>query len=226
MSVAMLLIVFLGFFRTLYLRPLFDVPPISLALWLHGIAMTMWFVGAVVQASLVTVRRTDLHRTVGWALVAVAVAVLVSAVAVDFTFVPRRLAMGAPIEAVTGVVWSDRAALVWFTIFVGAAVAMRRSAQTHKRLMLLASISVLQPATSRIWRWPFFADLDLSPALLGLSVLSALVVAMAINDVVTRGRVHPVTMIGGPLFIATKVLFVFVIARTAFGVQTVVGAGQ
>jgi hypothetical protein len=134
--------------------------------------------------------------------------------------------MGAPIEAVTGVVWSDRAALVWFTIFVGTAVAMRRRAPMHKRLMILASISVLQPATSRIWRWPFFADLELSPALLGLSALSALIVAMAINDVVTRGRVHPVTMIGGPLFIATKVLFVFVIARTAFGVRAVVGAGQ
>ena len=83
-------------------------------------------------------------------MVAVAVAVLVSAVAVDLTFVPRRLALGAPIEAVTGVVWSDRAALLWFTIFVGTAVAMRRSAQTHKRLMLMASISIIQPALARI----------------------------------------------------------------------------
>jgi uncharacterized membrane protein YozB (DUF420 family) len=145
--------------------------------------------------------------------------------AVDFTFAPRRLAMGAPIELITGVVWSDRAALLWFAIFVGAAVVKRRNSEAHKHLMLLASISVLQPATSRIWRWPFFVDLSIPPALLGLSALSLLIVAIAVNDAVTRRRVHPVTLIGGPLFIATKVFFVFFVARTAFGTSTVVGGG-
>ena len=226
MSAAMLLVVFVGFARTLYLRELFDVPAIPVVFWVHGIAMTTWYVGAILQPALVTSRRTDLHKKCGWALVVVAVAAVLAGVAVDVTFVPRRLAMGAPLAALTGVVWSDRAALLWFGIFVGAAIRMRRNPEAHKRLMLLASISVLQPATSRIWRWPFFVDLGLPPSLLGYSVLSLLIVAIATHDIVTRRRIHPVTLIGGPLFIATKVLFVFVIARTPFGINTVIGGGQ
>ena len=156
----------------------------------------------------------------------VAVAVLITAMLIDFTFVPRRLALGTSIEALVRIVWSDRAALLWFTIFIGAAVAMRRNSETHKHLMLLASISVLQPATSRILRWPFFVDLTVPPALLGYSALILLIIAIGVNDVITRRRVHPVTLIGGSLFIATKVFFVFVVARTEFGISTVAGIGQ
>ena len=43
MSTALLVTVLVGFGPTLYLRAFFDVPPIRLAVWVHGIVLTAWF---------------------------------------------------------------------------------------------------------------------------------------------------------------------------------------
>jgi hypothetical protein len=43
LALAMLAINLIGFGPTLYLRPLFDVPPIPLYLHIHGILGTAWF---------------------------------------------------------------------------------------------------------------------------------------------------------------------------------------
>lgn len=214
MSSAFLLIVLVGFAPTLYLRSLFQAAPLTPELWVHGVVMTAWYVGALMQASLIAGRRADLHRRLGWALVGVGIAVLAVGTAVDMTFVPRRLQMGMPVAAIVGIVWSDRAALLSFAIFGAGAVALRRRPEAHKRLMLLASISVLQPAMSRIWRWPVFDDVGIPPMILGLSALSLLIAVIAANDLRTLRRLHPVTVLGGAFFLVSKIVFVYVIART------------
>ncbi len=62
MSGLLLLILVVGFSRTLYLRLFFEVPPIPSYLHIHGATVTAWFVWLVVQASLVNVNRIDVHR--------------------------------------------------------------------------------------------------------------------------------------------------------------------
>jgi hypothetical protein len=62
MSAVMLCIVLVGFAPTFYLRAFFDVRPIPIYLYVHGAVLTGWFIWLLVQTSLVSARRVDLHR--------------------------------------------------------------------------------------------------------------------------------------------------------------------
>ena len=80
-----------------------------------------------------------------------------------------------------------------FAGFVGAAVWQRRDREAHKRLMLLAYISIIVAALARL---PGVATVG-PPAFFGLALL--FVVVGIVYDKVTRRRIHPVYVWGGGL---------------------------
>ena len=90
--------------------------------------------------------------------------------------------------------------MLLFALFVGLAIAMRRNTQTHKRCMLLATVNL---ATAAIARWPGVLSLG-PPAFFGLTDL--FLVPLAIRDVRSRGRLHPVTLWGGLVIIVSQPL--------------------
>ena len=65
MSVVMFAIVLSGFAPTLYLRPVFKPVPVPGYPYIHGIALTSWFVWFFMQTLLIQSRRTALHRRLG-----------------------------------------------------------------------------------------------------------------------------------------------------------------
>ena len=67
MALAMFGVVYLGFARSFFLRPLFpDHPsPSEPIFYVHGAVFTAWLVLLVTQPFLVTAGRTDLHRALG-----------------------------------------------------------------------------------------------------------------------------------------------------------------
>jgi hypothetical protein len=102
MALLLLLLVFLGFAPTLYLRPFFGSvdratgsPQLPLHLLLHGLAMSSWYLLFAVQAGLVRYQRVSVHRQLGWAGAASACAVVVSGFVVLSSVVPRVVAGGA-----------------------------------------------------------------------------------------------------------------------------------
>ena len=78
-----------------------------------------------------------------------------------------------------------------FATFTALAIAKRRDAQSHKRWMLLATINLV---TAAIARWPLIGAFG-PPAYFGLT--DVFVVALAVWDIRTRGRLHPATLWGG-----------------------------
>ena len=87
--------------------------------------------------------------------------------------------------------------MVMFSTFVAAALWMRRNKEAHKRLMLLAYISLMAAATARL---P--GVLPLGPlGFFGLAFLFLL--AAIIYDLASRRRVHPVYIWGGALLVAS-----------------------
>jgi hypothetical protein len=195
MSIALLVLVLWGFGRTLFLRPLFDVPPMSTwFLYLHGIVMTTWFALLVVQTSLVNAGRTDLHRQLGVFGAVVASAVFALALATTLGF-PAHVKAGriSSVEtlgqldfaAVSGIVWTDLGALVLFATFVAGGLRARRRPDFHRRLMLLAAIAVVLPAVARIQ--PFIA---------GIAALGAVLLGLLAYDIYDRRRPHVVTLLG------------------------------
>jgi hypothetical protein len=89
-----------------------------------------------------------------------------------------------------------------FSSFVATAIVKRGEPQAHKRWMLLASIELL---TAAIARWPVVMTAGVGiPLFFGLTDL--FLVPIVIWDLASRGRVHPATLWGGLLLIASQPL--------------------
>jgi hypothetical protein len=190
MTVAMALTAFAGFAPSFYLRsPGFEGPPLTPLVWMHATMMTVWMLGGVLQTSLIATRNTPVHRTFGWLFAALAVAIVVTGPAVGIATI-RRGAVPPGLTAEQFLVL-PMAAVVMFAIFVCLGVLQRNNAQAHKRLMLLATINIIEAAIARMpgmltaGPLAFFAAADL------------FIIAGIAYDALGRGRVHPVWIWGG-----------------------------
>jgi len=151
----------------------------------------VWFLLFVVQACLVTIGRIDLHRRVGVAGAVVAVLVVVSGLWTVIRAVPRLTLGNAPPDAFGPLVFGNVAALVIFTVCVAIAIARRTQPGVHKRLMLLATISVTAQASTRIGQL-----FGLAPFTLGAPTLLGLPLVLAAYDLWTQRRIHGTTSLG------------------------------
>jgi hypothetical protein len=87
--------------------------------------------------------------------------------------------------------------MVVFPIFVAAALWWRRDKEMHKRLMMLAYISIIVAAVARL---P--GVLPLGPlGFFGLAFVFLLVAIL--YDLLSRRRVHPAYLWGGALLVAS-----------------------
>lgn len=201
MAVAVVATVFAGFARSYFLRPYFDARPLPSLLHLHGLIFTSWVVLFLIQTSLVAAKRVDIHRRLGFAGAALAVLMVVVG---TLTPIVRAKVMDVPPGMLSplsflAVPLGD---LLVFAILVGAGFYFRRWTATHKRLMLLSMIAILPAAVARI---PLnFIEQGGAYAYYGLSDL--FIAPCLLYDILTRGRVQRVTILGGLLIIVTQPL--------------------
>jgi hypothetical protein len=83
-----------------------------------------------------------------------------------------------------------------FTLFVGSALALRRHREWHKRLMLLATMTLLVPAMGRLDA-QIMQPLGLPRLVLAPAVTVAFVAWAWVHDWRRLGRVHPAYIVGG-----------------------------
>lgn len=193
MAIAILAAVLVGFARSFFLRPLFpDTPsPAERVFYAHGALFTTWIVLLVVQTSLVARGRLDVHRRLGAygaALAGVMVAVGLYVALVAATRPGGFIGIPAPPLAFLIVPFVD---MMLFGALVALAIAKRRDPQSHKRLMLLATINLTTAAIARI---P--GVIDAGPIAF-FALTDAFIVALVVWDVATLRRLHPATLWGG-----------------------------
>jgi hypothetical protein len=232
MAVFLLVIVIVGFSRTFFLRPMFQVPALPWYDYVHGSVMTLWFVLLVVQTSLVAAHRTDLHRRLGIFGAVLAVAVVALALTVTLRFPAHFrvsngiLSTGLPASpsAALGFLWGNIEAISLFSIMVATALITRRRPDTHKRLMLLASIAVITPAVGRLTTFPDLSGIrSSSPAvaslltILSVALIALLPLTLGAYDLLTARRLHRVTIWGVLGSLALGFEFTKVVPSTAVG---------
>ena len=200
MVIAIVITVFAGFSRTFYLRPYFQTQALIPLLILHGVVFSSWIVLLVTQATLVATKRMRTHMRLGIAggLLASLMILIGTVTAIVRAKGPSPVPGVNPLSFLT-IPLGD---MLIFASLVGAAFYFRRRADTHKRLMLLATIAILPAAVARL---PFAFIQQYGPlAFFGLSDL--FIVPCLIYDIVTRGRPHRATVLGGALIVISHPL--------------------
>jgi hypothetical protein len=192
--VALLLVVLVGFAPSFFLRAAFHhTRQLPTILYAHGAVLTVWFAVTVVQGWMIRTQRQRLHQWLGYFAMGYAVIVILFGTVANLMM---NSEIDSPESAENIVVWGNFFTLMMFAVFVTLAFVFRRKPQAHKRLMLLASMSIVGPALARFPRWPIFAggpEAGRNYAIAGLLTMFALLLAY---DVVVRRKPHPASWVG------------------------------
>lgn len=193
-------IAFSGFFMTYWVqvaRGTFVGAPM---LHLHGLLFTLWTLFFLSQALMVADRRLRSHRAWGLAGISLATAMLFTGLAVAIQGLAARVDEYGDAARAFAIV--PITSILLFAGLVAAALVNLRRPEWHKRLMLVATVSILQAALARFF---LLAATGGGPGLrpglgppipiersLGAGVLAdLLIVAAMIHDRRSHGRVHP-----------------------------------
>jgi hypothetical protein len=146
-----------------------------------------------------------------------AVAVVLAGPMATMGFVARLPAMGFDVETeiffVSWVVWGNFASIFAFAVFVLAGILLWHRSEVHKRLMLLATLSIIGPPLARIANWSVFSWIQEIPFVVAGSLI--LLATLVIHDLVANRRLHTVTIVGG-LYSVLTILAPLVISNTGF----------
>ena len=227
--IASLFIVFVlaGFGPTYLLAvPLgrFEGPAI---LHVHGALFFAWPALFLMQASLAARGNLRLHRSLGLLGVALASAMVFAGTAALSSSLHTWIERGIS-EQGRGITVIAFTNLVLFASFVTAAIVNRRRTDWHKRLMLLATTSIMGAAVARI-----VFNIAAAPApfarpgmgvppdpvlvVIPFLALDALILgAVALHDRRTRGSVHPAYVIGGAVLVLVHATRHFVVGTAAW----------
>ena len=201
------------------------MPNPPLVVHLHAAVMASWTLLLALQATLSLVGRMDLHRRAGLASLLLGPAVLLVLIAV--TIVRQNDAAGTPAAPIVNNILflQIRSILLFPTFFVWALMTRLTDPQTHKRMMLLATLMLLDAAIARMGWLPF----NVFPnSYLAIHVyLLLLLVPALLYDALTLGRVHRAWLVGLALVLTWVVATEFIWGSSwwrGFGPR-LVGAG-
>jgi len=205
-SIVALAVVFTGFARTFFLRFWFAPRALPLYLYVHGLLFTSWFILFLIQVRLISAHRVDLHRRLGVLAAAVAGFAIPVGLGVAIHAGKRVYELHAkPFLLEARPLALDLGACLAFTVFVATALFLRHRTDSHKRLMLLASCSILLPAFGRI---PTLLEGHGLWGLVGFTEIVPL--AFIVYDTVRHRRLHPAFGWGGLGVIASWPTFLLI----------------
>lgn len=210
MALSCMAVAFLGFAPTYWLPLASGSFPSMPVIHFHGMLFFAWTLYFAFQTWLAASGRMARHRTIGMIGVSLATAMAIFGFLAAVNVMKRSTALGLTDAGIAFAI-VPLSGILFFAVVFALAIANTRRPETHKRLMLLAAISILDAAVAR-WFLTFLAPsgpagpppvpVTIAPAL----VACLLLVAAMIFDWRTRGRPHPVYVYGGAALVAVKLL--------------------
>ena len=147
MSLLLLGTVLVGFAKSYFLAGLVRAPLPNKLIHLHAVLFSSWIVLLIAQSSFISSARYDLHRKIGLFGFGLACGMtLVGVMAATDSL--RRIKMVGPIDMGTfyAVPLFD---IIVFAVLIFFAYCWRHDPATHKRLILIASITIVDAAAGR-----------------------------------------------------------------------------
>jgi hypothetical protein len=218
MALAMAAVVFFGFGLS-YFLPMArgQMPPLAPVIHVHGAFCFGWMVLLVFQAMLVAGGRVSLHRSMGTIGIALGTGMAIFGFLITVLFAGKAAAE----PTVYGLTYISLVAVAGFAVLFFLAIRNVRDPAAHRRYILLATTVFLIGAVNRIFGGLFgiFFDSHLTylPKYL---VVDAFIVALAVYDWRTLGRLHRATLVGGLIIVVPQLLHVPIVDSATFGALT------
>jgi hypothetical protein len=203
MAFLILATVFVCFARSYFLAGVFRAPLPSLIIHIHGALFSSWILLLIAQVSLVSAGRVDIHRRLGLAGFALAcLMVIMGVLAATNSLVRGFSPPGSGMDPKTfyAIPLSD---MLIFSALIFFAYRARNNPSAHKRLILIATIALMDAPTGR----PPFSAITGHPYLDGAFVVLFLLLLVGYDLWSTR-KVQPATIWAG--------LFVIVVEQVRF----------
>jgi hypothetical protein len=181
MALLILATVFVGFARTYFLAGIFRAPLPSLLVHIHGAVFSTWILLLITQIALVSAGRIDLHRRLGLAGFALACLMVVLGV-MTATGLMARGRSPVPVFDPKTFYAIPMGGMLIFATLIFFAYRQRINPAAHKRLILIATISILDAPTGR----PPFTAITAHPFMDSIIVYALLLLIIAYDLWSTR----------------------------------------
>ena len=210
------LVVLAGFIPDMLRHVVEKAPPYQLVTHAHAFVAVSWLVLLTSQAAFIGGGDRARHMQVGrigrWAGLALLVASVATAFSADLsrlaspTFRPQQLAFQ----------------LSHILVFAGLALwsfTSTRDPAAHKRLILLATLALVDAGASR-WLGPELSELlgrgPFGQWAIRFPVPLAMIGAIGVYDLVTRKRLHPAFGVGASVIVTTQLLATWLYFQPSF----------
>ena len=191
------LAVLVGFGTEMIRRLTSNAEPFPIAVHVHAVVTLAWLGLLTSQTLLIRKRELRLHRKWGTAGAMLAGAVILVGLWAALAF--EKLAMNTPQQRphFLAIEWSN---IIEFGVLAAAAIIARKRPAAHKRLILLATLSLTPAAFNRAIGKPILHPLLGSGVwqtwIQIFSPTDLMVLGIAFYDWRTRGRIHPAWALG------------------------------
>lgn len=193
--------ILIGFSKTFIIPVANSSFQAPLIIYIHGFFAFSWVVLFLFQAYLIKAEKWNTHMTMGVLGTLIAVGVAVTIPFAGAYQVQKDTAQGVGDGAVSAIVGTLTAALMFISL-VFAALHYRKRPDVHKRLMLLATITVLWPAWFRFRH--FFPSVPNPEIWFALVLADSLIIVAWIWDKLKNGRIDPTLLYVGSFVIVEQ----------------------
>lgn len=203
MAIIALAIVVAGFFPT-YVTPVMSGTFVAKPfVHLHGSVFFLWILMSIVQPYLVTSGNVRMHRRLGVYVGILALMVLIMGVTMAIVSARVDIVNGENIrpKAFLLIPLTD---MMLFGIFATLGLLNYKRPDYHKRLMLLAVVSILPAAFARL-----LGNLGLENMLATILIMNSFVFVGIFHDFRQKRSLHRVYVLGGALLLITHFSRIF-----------------
>jgi len=194
MSLLFAVIVVWGFSKTINDNLFHPAIPRPFLLWVHGAVFSAWVAFYISQSALVRTRNVKLHRVFGW--FGVALGAVMVPLGIEISIVMGRfhaIQLHDPDPTFLSVPFSE---MLVFALLLTLAIRWRKKPEFHRRLLLIATCTLLDAAFNR-WDFIFFNRL-------GFVFVDLVILLGVARDLLVNRQVHQVYRFALPLLMIVQ----------------------